>query len=410
MKLIRKLVLSTLAVGALSATLAVTTYAWYHLNNAAFVEDFTFRASAGDGFLVSVDGVHYKHKLTSADIIGASLVNREPGTYSFNEDGKVKNQSGVLSELELERAYAEKIQMMPVTSFNGSNILNLASTEVKLNQGKYMQVDVYFKTLSSEAQDNQKYQIYVDGNDYHGDDGDVSKTRVWSDNYTTVNLQKDMMSYEFSDGQLTPKLYPQSTDEEPSTITVHTSNASRFSIEDLGYLEEAEVEIINVDDEGNEVIKTETVKRFSNEVLETPKTIIYELSENRYGDLDGNGKDLGSYATDYDGLDELGTLYNSTYNAMYTYYNNIRPNDTLEARLIAYDSKPVTVRNLNDGSNKPFIEIESGKIHKAILRFWIEGWDADCFDGLPGYLNDDGDEVEVNPINVCLLFNSIKSN
>ena len=412
MKLIKKLMLSTLAVGALSVTLAVTTYAWYKTNNAAFIEDFTFNASAGDGFLVSVDGVHYKHKLTSEDIMGAALKEFDSTTYGFNSKGKVQNlRTGDILEKELlEQVYGAQIQLMPVTSFDGSNILNLASTQVKVNQGKYMQFAVYFKTLSNEAEDNQRYKIYVDGDDYNGKDGNASRTKVWSDNFTHVNLQKNMMTYDFVDGELVPKELLASTEENPSEIIVHTANASRFSIEDLGYQEEVEIEDVTVDDEGIETVTTKTVTRFSNEGLEVPKAQIYELSENRLGTETGVGKDLGSYATNYEGLDELGTLYNSTYNAMYTYYNNIRPNDTLESRLLEYESKPATIRDLHDENNIPFMEIEFGKIHKAMLRFWIEGWDADCFDGLPGYLDDNGDVFEVNPINVCLLFNSIKSN
>ena len=426
MKLIRKLMLSTLAAGALSVTLAVTTYAWYKTNNAAFTEDFTFNASAGDGFLVSVDGVHFKHKLTSADIMGAALQEFDSSSYSFNQKGKITNKrtGDVLENDSLELEYATKIQLMPVTSFDGSNILNLASTQVKVNQGKYMQFAVYFKTLSDKAEDNQKYKIYLDGNDYDGKDGKASRTKVWSDNFTTVNLQKNMMTYDLVDGVLTPKELLASTEENPSTITVHTSNASRFSIEDLGYeteVEETVEETIvtyeeNPEDPDNPIEHTEVVThinkvtRYSNEALEVPKALIYELSENRNGTESGVGKDLGSYATSYTGLDEIGALYNSTYNAMYTYYNNIRPNDTLESRLINYEDRPQTIRDLNDENNIPFIEIESGKLHKAMLRFWIEGWDADCFDGLPGYIDDEGEVYEVNPINVCLLFNSIKSN
>lgn len=435
MKLIRKLMLSTLAAGALSVTLAVTTYAWYKTNNAAFTEDFTFQASAGDGFLISVDGVHYKHKLTSEDIMGAALHEYDPVKYSYLKNGKIDDTNfktkkyineDTLEEVSkknnLSEEYADTYQLMPVTSFDGSNILNLASTQVKLNLGKYMQFAVYFKTLSNAKDDNQKYKIYLDGNDYKGKDGNASRTKVWSDNFTKVNLQKDMMTYDLVDGVLTPKELKASTEEEPSFVTVHTSNASRFSIEDLGYKEEVEETVEetivtyeeNPEDPDNPIEHTEVVThtkmvtRYSNEALEVPKALIYELSENRNGTESGQGKDLGSYATNYNGLDEIGALYNSTYNAMYTYYNNIRPNDTLESRLLDYESKPQTIRDLNGEENKPFMEIESGYIHKAVLRFWIDGWDADCFDGLPGYIDDNGEVFEANPINVCLLFNSIK--
>ena len=141
-------------------------------------------------------------------------------------------------------------------------------------------------------------------------------------------------------------------DKDKKTVDVYTSNAIRYSVVDT--------------------------------TNETP-AIIYEPT---------NEHDLGSYATDYSGNDaELNKLYNAKYNAMYTYYNNIRENAQLGNKLLSYEDKPETVRELTEDTIITRVSAGSG-INKLTFRFWLEGWDADCFDGLS------------KSINVKLLFNS----
>ena len=139
---------------------------------------------------------------------------------------------------------------------------------------------------------------------------------------------------------------------------VHTSNATRLSIKD----------------ESKE------------------QATIYEIT---------NEFDLGSYATNYSSKNDLVSdeltkkendkLYNSAYNAMYTYYNNLRPYSNLKP--MNYEEKPTTVRNLTDEHIITNVK-SGGEAKKVTFRFWLEGWDADCFDGL------------TKSINVRLLFNS----
>ena len=57
-----------------------------------------------------------------------------------------------------------------------------------------------------------------------------------------------------------------------------------------------------------------------------------------------------------------------------------------------FNSKPTTIKDLttknDDGSytyNKKITTLSSGEDGKRItFRIWLEGWDADCFDGLGG--------------------------
>ena len=409
MKIARKLILGVVTTGFVAATLAATTYAWYKLNNAAFTEDFTFNSSTTDGFLVSIDGKKFQHKLSTVDMVKAMLVGKDPSKYVFDEKANVidiKNGNKVLDNAGLAEAYLKLIKLEPVTSQNGVTITNLSKTvvnETSESSSKYVYFDLYFKTFGETAEEKKTYNLYLDGMGY--DDGHYSapRTRVWSDASTTVDLTENMTTYS--------KTY-----QKGEQVQVYTSNASRFSIQDLGYTRVVEEEIVDEEDPEKITIVTRNTTTNPNGPAK-----LYELSDDRE-------YDLGSFATDYDSTtdtstrtqeekNELDKLYNSKYNAMYTYYNNIKTEDKLDNKLPHFDTDlPQTIRSLTKitesggiiNSEEVFATVTSGEITKVAFRFWIEGWDGDCFDGLPGYLDEEGKEQEVNPINVQLLFNSIK--
>jgi len=169
-------------------------------------------------------------------------------------------------------------------------------------------------------------------------------------------------------------------------VQVYTSNASRFSVQDLGYIYTEEEPIYDEEDPTKE-IGTRTVTRTTKE---NGDALTFEISEN-------SEYDLGSFATDYNGTDEnLNKLYNSKYNGMYTYYNNIKTEDTLENKLPHFDTDlPQTIRSLTTydlnhvkiNTKEVIATVKSGEVTKVAFRYWIEGWDGDCFDGLPGYLD-----------------------
>jgi hypothetical protein len=125
-------------------------------------------------------------------------------------------------------------------------------------------------------------------------------------------------------------------------------------------------------------------------------TLIYELN-----DAVNGASNLGSYAstyseehaiTDSDYSFEQDCLYGTRYSASYTYYTNLKQSDSLKNRLIAYSDLPTTIKDLtskdDDGNftyNKRITTLSSGEDGKLItFRIWLEGWDADCFDGLGG--------------------------
>lgn len=314
-------VLSLLLV---AVTFTTTTYAWFKINSNANVDGFEFQVSGGEGFQVSVDGHNYYRDLSLRQIQKAILVKYKGFTINENEeliqDGEAVNDSQIESLIR-------EIQLLPRTSTNGFDIYDNYNARALPTDGSYVEFDVYFKTNSTETMDELKYDIFLSGKEILLNDGStVAPTSITSE-VTNVSLKAKMIT---GDRSLNPK----------DTIEVYSANAMRMSIQD--------------------------------NTSATPQATIYELP---------NERDLGSYATDYNGGDSnLDRLYNADKNAMFTYYNNLRPSAKLNK--MRYEEKPETIRSL-DGDIPRVTRIQSGEEAKVVtFRLWLEGWDADCFDGL----------------------------
>jgi len=415
LKLIRKLVLGCVTVGFLATTLAATTYAWYKLGNAAFAESFEFNASTTEGFLVSIDGVNYKHKLSTEDMLKAMLYKFSPTNFVL-EDGEIRytKENKILTSDQVKEAYAQNILLSPLTSLDGITITNLNKTEVSSLDGKFGEVELYFKCVSDDMietvdtngntvkKPSQKFEIYLDGNDYDDGHNKAGKTDVWSGVVTPVKLMKNkIMTYLDKDLNIVNKMGTELSNTPDSMVEVYTSNAFRFSTQDLGYEIEVEEDLYEDEEDPTKVTGTRKVKSSTKANLK--ESYIYEISrEEAYN--------LGSYATSYNlnstqNFTELDRLYNASYNAMFVYYNSVKESDPLTDLLP--NTHPDTITDL---STKQIVTtVESGQITKVLLKFWIEGWDADCFDGLPGTIDEEtGKAINSNPINVQLLFNSNK--
>ena len=487
MKIMRKLILGAVSTGFVAIALAATTFAWYKLGNAAFADEFEFNASTTEGFLVSVDGNNFKHKLSTNDMIKAMIVGKNPNDYEFASDGGLidkRNGNIKLNDSGLSDAYLKALALEPVTSYDGKVMKGLSGgviNEANDYSTKYVYFNLYFKTVAATEEENKTYQIYLDGLGNEGTTkvdahNNVYKTEVWSDKATNVKLVAPMTVW---DGSATGRTY-----QKNDIIQVYTANASRLSAQNLGYLQKyrmvdldapfnSEANYYTRSGEGTEespyiytlaeITEFEEGKTYYTELEDVNIGVsdkpngnahIYELSSN-------SDYDLGSFATNYNGDDQiLNRLYNCNYNAMYTYYNNVKTEDKLDSRLPDYeDDLPSTIRSLvENGENRKDViaTVKSGYVTKVGFRFWIEGWDGDCFDGLPGYYDNtyaeyagqydeeatyytrsgdgttespyvytralidgfdpnttyyviDGlEEKEVNPINARLLFNSIK--
>lgn len=359
MKIFRKLILSVLSLVAVVICFAATTYAWFDVNSEANVTGFDFTAISGEGFLVSVDGVNYSNDLTTKQMQMAMIQGYNPTRYTIENNNLYQtfgDNKVIVSDDEINEIVNKNLLLYPVTSKDGINFNNLLGTPIYSTSGKYIEFSIYFKAASAVAEDNYEYDIYLCGDDITLTSGAIQqKTIVESVAVDTIALLTNMTLY---DGTPSGKIIGPELSQ--NYINVYTSNALRFSINDKS---------------------------------QEDKVLLYELT---------NEYDLGSYATNYnketDASDltnaqkeELNKLYNSNYNAMFTYYNNLRPYSQLTA--MNYENKPKTIRTLKD--DVIITSVKSGSDPKLLtFRFWLEGWDADCFDGL------------AKSIIVKLLFNS----
>ncbi len=360
MKIRKKIILGIISIMLLAVTFTSTTYAWFKLNSHAGV-DFEFKVNGGLGFLVSVDGENYSNDLTTDQIKIAMIQGYNPDRYIV-QNNSLKEISGDnyfdVSDDKVNELFTKSLLLSPITSHDGLNFTNLAGSKVQQSSGKYIQFSVYFKATSELVEDNFSYNIYLCGEDIESINGTIAtKTTIKSNDVNIITLLDDMVLYNGTEEGLV--VGPEKTQK---SINVYTSNALRLSIEDTS--------------------------------LEEPKATIFELTDEN---------DLGSYATNYnketdasdltdEQKEENNRLYNSNYNAMFTYYNNLRPYSQLTA--MNYEDMPKTVRTLSE--DVILTNVKSGGPAKLLtFRFWLEGWDSDCFDGLS------------ESINVKLLFNSV---
>ncbi len=370
MKIRKKIILGIISLMLLAVTFTSTTYAWFKLNSHAGV-DFEFKVNGGLGFLVSVDNENFSNSLSEEQLMMSYYHKLNPNTTWNN--GKLYEESDEVTEENLINAFSS-IELYPVTSLNGKDFKDLYSSTFSVNSKRFLEFDVYFRATSLQSSDNFTYNIYLSLSDQIDDrTGEIiPNTRSTITSQTAyVELRTDMITWKES-----------SLTENPGFVKVDSSNALRLSA--LRYDIES-----SIDEETQEEIK--------NYNPQDTATII-ELS---------NQNDLGSYATDYnknealtiDNLSELDKLYNSNFNAMYTYYNKRRPTSSLESRLLKYEEKPNSLRDTNQIENTILTTVQSGgNSQKLTFRIWQEGWDADCFDGL------------AESINVRLSFHAILAN
>ncbi len=409
MKLIRKLIVGISTICLLVMTFVSATYAWFEINSRASVENFHFEVHGGQGFLVSIDNVNYYNDLTLLQLQKAMLVAYGAGEYRLADDGSEKlywihyedgfddqgNRTSIkvedeVGQTEISNELAKKVKLYPTTSFNGRDLTDLYGSSSNAHMGRYVQFDIYFRTQSRRAEDKFAYNIYLNGNESTTDDGSLVEPTTITSSMSTVQLSANMNAVVNSaTGKYVIAKKRKNSNNQRDSIQVYSSNAVRLSVTENSLKE------YNVTDEhGDPVFDEEGApkKNYRYEVTDENATRIYELN-----DTVNKNTDLGSYATNYTGeytdaqldamITEQGTLvedenlalYCSKFNAMYTYYNNLKPDAQITH--LNYQDKPTTIRDL---SNKETITtVVAGEEAKLLtFRLWLEGWDADCFDGI----------------------------
>lgn len=336
-RITRKLYISILTTFLLILVGTTVTYAWFEMNQNAYVSNIDLEVTTGDGILISADGNYYSQGI-SEKAIKRAIVSKKLGyTYKQSSGGSylLYNESNQVVELSDERVENEfeKIRLEPVTSLDGKKYANRTGKDIQVTSGNYISFTLFART-NKIITDNTKVPIYFVTEDIAETEESVqiNKTGITGEEISFKPLNT-LYTYDKLTGKR--KIYTPS-----DLITVNAADATRFSVS----------------------------------TKDTTK--IYEIN---------NG--LGSYATNLtsksyleNGLNK-GAAYDSTKNAGFTYYNSVvskqitplEYQDVIDAGI--YNS-------FNTLESAYITEVGSNEVVSFDITLWLEGWDADCFDAL----------------------------
>lgn len=336
-KMVKKVALAAISLLLAVVTFTGVTFAWLSINSDAWVEGMQVQATAGKGFMVSIDGTHYSSTLTTDDIM-KSIVAKYRKTFTLKSDGILLNEEGKVLSTEEIKAVFSQIELQPCTSYKSSTLelSNIYGTKVDASKGTFIEFDIYFKSTGELTED---LEIYLNGLEHvmHQD-----KTSV-DVNPTSINSETKEIELV---GPLT--LFNKETEEaiykkKDDKLIVKSSNATR-----VGIINQQNITILELTDE----------------------------------------YDLGSYATNIADLVEedvsiaYQAMYDAKKNAMFTYGSQL----VEHLQPIDYYKMPKTIKSLVDSQGINTVRIctltKEESVQKATFKLWLEGWDADCIDGL----------------------------
>lgn len=337
----KKLILSVISISLALITLVSTTYAWFSLNRNVYVDGIGFEVTGGENVLLSVDGIHWYQNLTTDKIKKATVAKYRGYLFDDNEN-LIDSDGNQIEHEKIESLFNEKITLAPLTSKDGKVFTDLYNTTISETLGKYLTFDLYFGAEVDSLKEDT--DIFF----YHGTqktlpDGTIVKPTKISATPKSVSLKNELSAFNWTTGELVKY-------EAKSSVLVNPANALRFSSVDT----------------------------------QNDSSKIYELDAYDEGNVINKG--LGSYATSFTGyeLNSNGSYmakYDATKNAGFTYYNNLRNTKITE---LNYVDMPQTIRDFStyDNSKITTLHKTNGFTSKVTFNFWMEGWDADCFDGI----------------------------
>jgi len=413
----RKLILSIFACGAVALTFSTTTYAWFRIGSSGYVSNLNFKVISGLGFKIAVDGSDssfYSETLESKQMKAAVVHGYNPDKYVFykNElyeyelvetDNKKYESFKLLSEEDMDKIIKNIKLDLATTMVNqndsiksdGYTLYNEYGDEIT-DRNKFLEFDLYFKTDSDLATDNQHFGIYLTSDTTYNPYGDSRKNAdgsLYEEAMDPTQILSNMQSVKLvNDLTYMDSNYEIKNLSAKDEINVSIANAMRFSVLDRGEVivdpktNNTSANPYELDQNNSFRVDMVDNQSILANMEATPKGGI--TPQDRIYELPGEGN-LGSYATNYDGtIDEENRLYNSNYSAMFTYYE-------------ALGAKPDDVNPLNYDALKKMYDdgliynelkedyivtyLDSGlKAHKVTFRFWLEGYDADYFAGVSG--------------------------
>jgi hypothetical protein len=374
---------------------------------------------APDRFIIHYDEATRKSALYTTKQVNVLDDNGEPVMIPDGNGGQIPKMELTYDQPASEsdiQAALKSIQLMPVTTEDGVHMHDLYSATATATSGRYIEFDIWFKTINETGYrtpksfeedrvyyeykngeyvennyavtsfnyqnyfiycgEESKYDIYLNGDDGYEDPMTHRISKLSPSSFTSglekVRLSADMTAV--INGEVTN--IPHTSN---STVDVYGANALRLSITDTSRYEAGTGEGV----------------------------LVYELN-----DAEHASANLGSYATNYS--EEYCTtnhiahdlneekLYGYKYSASYTYFSNLK-RQSLESSLL-YDKlldykdsnsiykKTIKAEDLKKDSNGNYsnnkiittLSTHAKSSTKLTFRIWLEGWDADCFDGIAG--------------------------
>jgi hypothetical protein len=359
----RKLITSLASISLLAFTSVSVTYAWFTANTEAWVNRIGFDVTSGTGMMISVDGINYNESLTELEMKKAVVKKlyeaKEEGSTSWRgSDLYIDNVLQTEDDINLK---LKEIKLTPVTSNNGyeftDGILDGQPHNVSYADGFFISFDIYFKANYNGTDPNYTVPVYFNNQEksimYKDIDGidrikQVPKTSITSPAVKMIRatdaisenearLARGFATYK-EDG--TPRLVDET--QLDSGVYIHASDAMRFSTSTDGYA-----------------------------------TKIYEpnLGYGSYATtINSENDDIKNIGSDYY-LEA--SKYDARKNAAHTYTQNVKGHTLMP---LEYNELPHSYKNFDTKSSALVCLMKGNEATKATFTYWLEGWDADCFD------------------------------
>ncbi len=323
----KKLILSIFAITMLVVTAVTTTYAWFSMNDSAWVDGFNLELRGTDHLLISYEDASYMQSLSNEDVVKAINTLR-------TEENKISS----LNEIVLE----------PVTSFDGVSFKRQVTTYDSMNHedvsydtalvNSYVRMKLYFKLESAGGENPANYVLRM--KEYIPDQAGIRGTHFSADNQT-IKLLNSLIG---QDG--TQK-------NQGDEVLVNPANAMRVSVIGASQSNASFDRIFEITDEND--------------------LGSYALSK-----------------TALDALSITDEKYDCNKNAMYTYFNNIHANclEPMDSIAVNDEVSNLLTKRLTNQLNETigtFVYDKENNSYNTLaveLAIWVEGFDADNLIGL----------------------------
>ncbi len=347
-------------------TIISSTYAFLTINLSAYVTGMEINVEIADGISISSNGLSYGSSLTEAQIREAIVV-KYLG-YSYSNEGVVVDKAGeIVSDFSkdyIDEKFAEII-LKPVTTSDAKTFyydkypFNNGNTNYRTcdeTDGRYVSFDLYFKALDN------KVNVFYSASNYNYDDtgNKVSKFSITGEKITTSTNERNQAYLHSNLTTIDSAGNALVVSAGSSDLTFSPADAMRFS----SYVEKYEK---TTDSAGN--------------IVYQDSSKIYEINMG-----------LGSYATKldssyYDSYYLQASQLDASKNAQETYRINSKSTSLDDINYFdsasSYAGMPLTYKAFDTFESANLLTLDNkDDVKKATFTFWIEGWDADCFDGL----------------------------